>query len=165
MNPAQPAFGPEENGEPGANPDGAASHSGTAQPAGPRPLGIKIVSVIVVAEALTLFGAAALYGYQLAIGAPVASFAGAVFTLILLLGLSAWLFATGLFLFRGYRWTRAAALVAQLFVLTIGVPTLTGGLVLPGLAMVLPAVAAIVFLFDKRVISFASRAGGSAPVL
>ncbi|UVJ41631.1 hypothetical protein NVV90_13845 [Arthrobacter sp. CJ23] len=126
---------------------------------------MKIVSLVVVAEALTLLGAAAVYGYQLAIGAPVASFAGAVFTLVLLLGFSAWLFATGLFLFRGYRWTRAAALVAQLFVLTIGVPTLTGGLVLPGLAMVLPALAGIVFLFDKKVIAFASRTGGSAPVL
>ncbi|WP_242701509.1 hypothetical protein [Arthrobacter cavernae] len=128
-------------------------------------MGIIIVSLVVGAEALTLLGAAAVYGYQLAIGAPVTSFAGALFTLALLLGLSAWLFATGLFLFRGYRWTRAAALVAQLFVLTIGVPTLAEGVVLPGLVMVLPAVAAILFLFGKRVISFASRTGGSAPVL
>ncbi|WP_423184904.1 hypothetical protein [Arthrobacter sp. NyZ413] len=124
-----------------------------------------VISIVVVLEALALLIAAGLYGYQLVSGAPVSSFWGAVFTLGLLLLFSAWLFAVGHFLFRGYRWTRAAALVAQLFVLTIGFPTLTGGLTLAGLAMVLPALAAIVLLFDKRVIAFASRTGGSTPAL
>lgn len=127
-----------------------------------RPGGIVVISVVVLLEAFALLAAAGLYAFQLASGAPVASFWGAVFTMGLLLAFSAWLFAVGHFLFRGYRWTRAAALVAQLFVLTIGIPTITGGLLLPGLAMVLPAVASIVFLFDKKVIAFASRAGGSS---
>jgi hypothetical protein len=83
----------------------------------------------------------------------------------LLLAFAAWLFAVGHFLFRGYRWTRAAALVAQLFVLTIGFPTMTSGLVLPGLAMILPALAAIVFLFQKNVIAYASRVGGTQGAL
>jgi hypothetical protein len=69
------------------------------------------------------------------------------------------------FLDRGYRWTRAAALVAQLFVLTIGFPTLSGGLVVAGLAMLLPAVAAIVLLFHSKVISYASRTGSAPPAL
>jgi hypothetical protein len=120
---------------------------------------------VVVLEALALLTAGALYIYELVIGAPVASFWGAVFTLGLLLAFSALLFAVGHFLFRGYRWTRAPALVAQLFALTIGFPTMTGGLVLAGLAMVVPALAGIVFLFDKRVIAFASRAGGSRAAL
>jgi hypothetical protein len=118
-----------------------------------------------VLEALALLAAAAWYGFELLTGAPVLTFWGAVFTLVLLLAFSTWLFAVGHFLFRGYRWTRAAALVAQLFVLTIGFPTMTGGLVFQGLAMILPALAAIIFLFQKDVISYASRTGGSGDVL
>jgi hypothetical protein len=130
-----------------------------------RPRGILIISVVVVLEALALLAAAAWYGFELLTGAPVLTFWGAVFTLVLLLAFSTWLFAVGHFLFRGYRWTRAAALVAQLFVLTIGFPTMTGGLVFQGLAMILPALAAIIFLFQKDVISYASRTGGSGDVL
>lgn len=130
-----------------------------------RPRGILIISVVVVLEALALLAAAAWYGFELLTGAPALTFWGAVFTLVLLLAFSTWLFAVGHFLFRGYRWTRAAALVAQLFVLTIGFPTMTGGLVFQGLAMILPALAAIIFLFQKDVISYASRTGGSGDVL
>jgi hypothetical protein len=132
---------------------------------GPRPAGIIVISIVVVLEALALLTAGVLYIYELMTGAPVASFWGAVFTLGLLLAFSALLFAVGHFLFRGYRWTRAPALVAQLFTLTIGFPTMTAGLVFAGLAMVVPALAAIVLLFDKRVVAFASRAGGSRGAL
>ncbi len=124
-----------------------------------------MISLIVAAEGLALLSAAAWYAVQLLSGAPVASLWGAIFTLALLLAAASWLLAVGHFLFRGYRWTRSAALVAQLFVLTIGVPTITGGYAVAGLAMVIPAVASIVLLFDKRVIAFASRAGGSPPAL
>ncbi|GAA1782407.1 hypothetical protein GCM10009712_32120 [Pseudarthrobacter sulfonivorans] len=130
-----------------------------------RPRGILVIALIVAAEATALLVAAGWYGYELVTGAPVLSFWGAVFTLGLLLAFSAWLYSVGHFLFRGRRWTRAAALVAQLFVLTIGFPTLTAGVVPAGLAMVLPALAAIVLLFDKRVISYASQTGGLPPAL
>lgn len=130
-----------------------------------RPPGILIIAVIVAVEATALLAAAGWYGSQLLTGAPVLSFWGAVFTLGLLLAFSAWLYAVATFLFRGYRWPRAGALVAQLFTLTIGFPTMSGGYPLAGLAMVVPAVVAIVLLFDKRVISFTSRAGGSPPAL
>jgi hypothetical protein len=130
-----------------------------------RPRGILVIALIVAAEATALLAAAGWYGFELVTGAPVLSFWGAVFTLGLLLAFSAWLYSVGHFLFRGRRWTRAAALVAQLFVLTIGFPTLTAGVVLAGLAMVLPALTALVLLFDKRVISYASRTGGLPPAL
>ncbi|MGO4234860.1 hypothetical protein AB4Y79_02105 [Pseudarthrobacter sp. YAF2] len=123
------------------------------------------MALIAGAEAIALLVAAAWYGYELFTGSPVLSFWGAVFTLGLLLAFSAWLFAVSVFLYRGYRWTRAAALVAQLFVLAIGVPTLTSGLVLAGLAMVVPAGIAIVLLFSNKVISHASRTGSPPPAL
>lgn len=130
-----------------------------------RPRAVAVVALVVAAEATALLLAAGWYGYQLAAGSPVLSFWGAVFTLVLLLAFSAWLYAVGVFLYRGYRWTRAAALVAQLFVLTIGFPTLSGGLVVLGLAMLLPAITAIVLLFHNKVISYASRTGGATPAL
>lgn len=130
-----------------------------------RPAGITVIAIVAALEATALLVAAGWYGFQLLTGAPVVSFWGAVFTLGLLLAFSTWLFAVGHFLFRGYRWPRAGALVAQLFVLTIGFPTLTGGYPVAGLAMLLPAGIAIVLLFDKRVIAFASRAGGQPPAL
>lgn len=137
-----------------------------ADPSPPtRPRGIVVIALIVAAEATALLVAAAWYGYELLTGAPVLSFWGAVFTLGLLLAFSAWLYSVGHFLFRGRRWTRAAALVAQLFVLTIGFPTLTGGVVWAGIAMLVPALTAIVLLFDRRVISYASRTGGLPPAL
>lgn len=134
-------------------------------PVPPRPPGILVIALIVAAEATALLAAAAWYGYELLSGAPVMSFWGAVFTLGLLFAFSAWLYAVGHFLFRGRRWTKAAALVAQLFVLTIGVPTLIGGVVWAGLAMLVPALTAIVLLFNKRVIAYASRTGDLPPAL
>lgn len=155
VNPANPVEpqpeGPETNGPTPA--------------AAPRPTGISVISIITALEAAALLVAAGWYGFQLLTGAPVLSFWGAIFTLGLLLAFSAWLFAVSLFLFRGYRWPRAGALVAQLFMLTIGFPTLTGGYPLAGLAMLLPAALAIILLFDKRVIAFASRPGGSSRAL
>lgn len=130
-----------------------------------RPRGIVVIALIVAAEATALLSAAAWYAYQLLTGAPVLSFWGAVFTLGLLLASAAWLYAVAHFIFRGRRWTRAAALVAQLFVLAIGFPTLTGGVVWAGLAMLVPALTALVFLFDKGVIRYASRAGDLPPAL
>ena len=156
--PSEPAD--KRDADPAGTPAGGA---GTGAPA--RPAGILVIAVIVALEATALLVAAIWYGSQLVTGAPVLSFWGAVFTLGLLLAFSAWLAAVATFLFRGYRWPRAGALVAQLFTLTIGFPTLTGGYPLAGLAMVVPAVLAIVLLFDKRVIAFASRAGGAPPAL
>ncbi|KIC68429.1 hypothetical protein AB0284_01195 [Pseudarthrobacter phenanthrenivorans] len=158
---------------PPAEPAGSASspdgHDGMTPPGGHLPGTVpgaaKVVAIVAAAEATALLAAAGWYAYELLSGSPVLSFWGAVFTLGLLLAFSAWLFAVAVFLYRGYRWTRAAALVAQLFVLTIGVPALTSGLVLPGLAMLVPAIVAIVLLFSTPVITHASRTGSAPPAL
>ncbi|QCB96943.1 hypothetical protein E5206_08400 [Arthrobacter sp. PAMC25564] len=165
VNPSDPAD--NSPGAPAGVPEGgSAAESGGVPAAGAaRPAGVLIVSIVVALEATALLAAAGWYGVQLLTAAPVLSFWGAVFTLGLLLAFSTWLFAVARFLFRGYRWPRAGALVAQIFALTIGFPTLTGGYPLAGLAMLVPAAAAIVLLFDKGVIAFASRAGGAPPAL
>ena len=169
MNPEDPSEdprgNPRENSSQRAGQDPLPGADGG--PAGPavRPRAVVVIAVVVAIEAAALLLAAAWYGSQLLSGAPVASFWGAVFTLGLLLAFSVWLFAVARFLLRGFRWPRAGALVTQLFVLTIGFPTLTGGYPLAGLAMLVPAVLTIVLLFDKRVIAFASRAAGAPPAL
>lgn len=168
MNPSDPAEIPPGNpgGGPAGTPGPGEARADRAGAKGTvRPVGILVVAIVVALEATALFVAALWYGTQLLTGAPVLSFWGAVFTLGLLLAFCVWLFAVARFLMRGFRWPRAGALVAQLFVLTIGFPTLTGGYPFAGLAMVIPAAAAIVLLFDKRVIAFASRAGGAPPAL
>ena len=144
---------------PGAN-DGDAASSIQR-----RPVGIAILSGIVAAEATALLVAAASFVIQLVSRAPTGSFWSAVFLLVLLLAFSAWLYAMAYFLFRAFRWPRAGAFLAQLFVLTLGFPALTGGLTFIGLLMLIPAATAIVLLFDKRVVRFASRSGGGPPAL
>lgn len=146
------------------DPSGGAGRAAAGRP-GPVPAAATVVAVVAGAEATALVAAAGWYAYELLSGSPVLSFWGAVFTLGLLLAFSAWLCAVAVFLYRGYRWTRAAALVAQLFILTIGVPAITSGLVLAGLAMVVPAAIAIVLLFSNKVINHASRTGSAPPAL
>ena len=158
--PSNPSPEPEDDGASGRENGRQSSSSPVVRP---RP--VTVLSALVGAEAAALLAAAAWYGFQLVTGAPVLSFWGAVFTLALLLAFASWLFAVAVFLYRGFRWPRAGALVAQLFVLTIGFPTLTGGYPVAGLAMLVPAAVGIVLLFDKRVIQFASRAAGSPPAL
>jgi hypothetical protein len=129
-----------------------------------RPAAATVVSLIVFAEALALLALAAWYGYELLTSTP-ASFWGAVFTLGLLVVFSGWLFAVGHFLFRGFRWPRAAALVTQLFVLTVGVPAVTGGFFVIGLVMVLPAALVLILLFNRKVIAYGSKTVGGPPAL
>lgn len=164
---SRPPLGPAEDPSgPDADPHRPTNQGAAAdEPRLKRPPSIVALCGIVAAEAAGLFVAAAWFVIQLVSGAPVTSVWGAVFILVLLVASSGWLSAAATFLYRGFRWPRAGALVAQLFVLTIGFPTLTGGYTLYGLAMLVPALAAIVLLFDKSVIRFASRAGAAPPVL
>ncbi|EMY35679.1 hypothetical protein D477_003253 [Arthrobacter crystallopoietes BAB-32] len=115
---------------------------------------------MLVLEALALLGAAAWFVYGLMTQTPT-SLGGAVFQLVLMVLLAGWLLAVGHFFFRGYRWTKAAALVWQLFVLVIAFPTLTGGLVLPGLLLLLPAAAVVLLIFTRPVTAYVTK--GSAP--
>lgn len=121
-----------------------------------RPIGAVIIALVLVLEALALLAAAAFYIHGLITSTP-ASFGGAIFMLALLLLLAGWLLAVGHFLFRGYRWTRAAALVWQLFMFVLGFPALTSGYLIYGLALVIPPAVALLLLFDKRVIAYVSK--------
>ncbi|GLB66903.1 hypothetical protein [Arthrobacter mangrovi] len=127
---------------------------------GTRPVAVVVISLVLVLEALALLGAAAWFVYGLMTQTPL-SMGGAIFQLVLLLLLSGWLLAAAHFFFRGYRWTRAAALVWQLFVIVIAFPTFTSGLVLPGLLLLLPAAVVLLLIFTRPVTDYLTK--GSAP--
>ena len=107
-------------------------------------------------EALGLLAVAGWYVYNL-FTATAASLGGAVFSLILVLAVAVWLLVVGHFFFRGMRWTRAAALVWQLFMVAVAVPTLQGGLVLVGLLLLVPPAVVLLLLFTKPVMAWTSR--------
>ncbi|MCC9203599.1 hypothetical protein [Arthrobacter sp. zg-Y769] len=114
------------------------------------------IAAVLVLEALCLLGFAAWYGYQLVTSTPL-SMGGAIFTLVFAVALAVWLLAVGHFFFRGYRWTRSAALVWQLFIVILAVPTLQAGLVPAGLGLLLPAAAVLLLLFTKPVLAHTTR--------
>ena len=124
-----------------------------------RPGAVALISAVLVFEALALLGVAGWYVYNL-INSTATSLGGAVFSLFLIVLVAVWLLVVGHFFFRGMRWTRAAALVWQLFMIVIAVPTLQGGVVLVGLVLLLPAAAVILLLFSKPVIAWTSLTSG-----
>lgn len=123
--------------------------------AAPRPPAVLLISVVLVLEALALLAVAGWYVYNL-MTSTAASLGGAVFSLFLIVAVAVWLLIVGHFFFRGMRWTRAAALVWQLFMIVIAVPTLQGGLLAVGLGLLIPAAVVLLLLFTKPVLGWTS---------
>ncbi|WP_216607036.1 hypothetical protein [Arthrobacter sp. 260] len=129
-----------------------------------RPGGVTIIAVVLVLEALGLLAAAGWYLYGLLTSTPT-SLGGAIFTMVFLVVMALWLLVVSYHLARGYRWTRSAALVFQLFVIVIAVPTLSAGIIPVGLALLVPAAAVLLLLFTRPVLAYISRTGDNAKVL
>ena len=123
-----------------------------------------VAAVIVGLEAVVLLIVGIILGISLVTSAP-ASLASGIFLLVLVLGFGAGLAAVAVNLFRGYRWTRSAAFVWQLLMLTIAVPTLLAGQTLTGLLLILPPLVVAVLLFTPKVVTYTLRTGGEPPVL
>jgi hypothetical protein len=125
---------------------------------------VAIAAVIVGLEAVVLLIVGIILGISLITSAP-ASLASGIFLLVLLLAFGAGLAAVALNLYRGYRWTRSAAFVWQLLMLTIAVPTLLAGQTLTGLLLIVPPLVVAVLLFTPKVVAYTLRTGGEPPVL
>lgn len=123
-----------------------------------------IIAVILLCEAAALLAVAGWFAFGLLTSTPT-SLGGAVFMLVLLLLLAGWLLVVGHFFFRGYRWTRSAALVFQLFVIVVAIPTLTGGVIWVGLLLLVPAVVVVHQLFTRPVVAYTSRTSDGTPML
>ncbi len=103
-------------------------------------------------------------GINLVATKPV-SMASGIFLLVLVLAFGAGLCAVAANLYRGFRWTRSAAFVWQLLMLTIAVPALLAGQLVTGLLLIIPPLAVAVLLFTPKVVGFTLRTGGEPPVL
>ncbi len=129
-----------------------------------RPGGVVIAAVLLGLEGLAVLAAGVWYVIGLLTSVPQ-SLGGSIFMLVLLLGLGAGLCTVAVNLYRGYRWTRSAAFVWQLLMLTIAVPTLLSGLALPGLLLLIPPLVVLVLLFTPKIVTFTLRVGGGPPAL
>ncbi|MFD1847982.1 hypothetical protein [Arthrobacter flavus] len=144
---------------------GAIGEATPEPPSSPaRPAGAILIAAILLLEALGLFTAAGWYLYGLLTSTPT-SLGGAVFTMVFLVVLAIWLLFVSYHLLRGYRWTRSAALVFQLFMIVIAVPTLSAGVVMVGVALLLPAAAVVLLLFTKPVLAHTTRTADNPKVL
>lgn len=125
-----------------------------------RPVSVKVIAVILLAQSLLLAVLAVLSVIDLFVNAPV-SFAGAIFLTILLVVFSGWLATLAHFLFRAYRWTRNPSLVIQLFAIILAFPAFQEGLPFVGLAVLTPAVIVIILLFTRDSLAYLTRTGDS----
>ncbi|WP_323958921.1 hypothetical protein [Arthrobacter sp. JZ12] len=123
-----------------------------------------IIAAILVCEAAALLAVAGWFLLGLITSTPM-SLGGAIFMLVLLVLLAGWLLAVGHFFFRGYRWTRSAALVFQFFVAVIAIPALTAGVIWLGLLLLVPAVIMVHQLFTRPVVAYTSRTSDGTPML
>lgn len=123
------------------------------------PAAVIVICAVLVLEAAALLALSGWFVYNLFTTAAT-SLGGAVFTAVVLAAAGVWLLILGHFLYRGFRWTRAGALVFQLFAIVLAVPTLQGGVVLIGLLLLLPAVVVLLLLFTRPVLDHTSRISG-----
>lgn len=129
-----------------------------------RPLGVYVISFVVGLQALALAAA----GIWFTVGSFLLtphSVASTVFMIVLLFAFAAGLAAVSVNAFKGLRWTRSAAFVWQLLMVAVAVPALLGGPVPLGLALVIPAVATIFFLFTPKVVEFSLLSNEDQSVL
>ena len=129
-----------------------------------RPVGVYVITVVLGLEALGLAAAGVWFTIGVFTQTPH-SMASAIFLIVLIFALAAALAAVTLNAFKGFRWTRSAAFVWQLLMVAIAMPALLSGATFTGLALLLPALAAIYYLFTPTVVAFSLRAGGEHPVL
>src|SRR6185312_11049032 len=120
-----------------------------------RPRSIVVVSVLLLLEALATLGAAAWYSTSLVADGPV-SLGGRIFMLVLIIAASVWQANVAIQVFKGHAWTRAAAIVWQVFQVIFAVSFLgAGGWALAlGIGLLVPAALIIVLTFDPRATAF-----------
>jgi hypothetical protein len=129
-----------------------------------RPATVLVAAAVLALESLAVLAVALWYISELLTVTPV-SLGGAIFMIVLLVGVAAGLGAVAVNLYRGFRWTRAAAFVWQLLMLAIAVPILLSGQPLPGLALLQPALLVAVLLFTPKLVFFTLRTRSGPPVL
>lgn len=128
-----------------------------------RPASIVAVFSLLLLEATATLGTAVWYATSLGAEGPL-SLGGRIFMLALIVGAAAWQSNVAVQVYKGHAWTRAAALVWQVFQVIFAVSFLgTGGWALVlGTSLLIPAAAILLLIFDPRATGyFGDRGSGS----
>lgn len=135
--------------------NGPSGAEGAAATVPVRPLSIVVVVILLLVEALAALGAAGWYATLLGTEGPL-SLGGRIFMLVLILGAAAWQANVAVQVYKGHAWTRAAALVWQVFQVIFAVSFLGAGgwTTVLGTALLVPAAAIILLTFDPRATTF-----------
>ncbi|WP_417220576.1 hypothetical protein [Arthrobacter sp.] len=124
-------------------------------PSPTRPVSILVVFGLLLLEAAAALGAAAWYATSLPAAGPV-PLGGRLFMLALIVGAAAWQANLAFQVYRGHAWTRAAAVVWQVFQIIFAVSFLgAGGWALAlGAALLVPAAAILLLTFDPKATAY-----------
>ncbi|WGW10837.1 hypothetical protein LWF01_12010 [Saxibacter everestensis] len=129
-----------------------------------RPFLLVIIVAIVALEAGAMLGAAGWLMYSL-VTAPTTSVSSAIALFVLVLVLGVGLLFVARALWQGLRWPRAAAIVWQLLVASVAIPTMTGGQPGLGIALLIPGIVVVAGLFVPSVAAATRGTLGSRKVL
>ena len=105
------------------------------------------LACVLLLQALGVLWAAV--GAVLAIGAGALSVGAQVFLAVLFLAAALWIGATGVFLWVGRAWTRAAVVVIELFAVILSVSFFSAGNVATGLLFLVPAAFVLLLTFTR----------------
>ncbi|GAA1341822.1 hypothetical protein [Arthrobacter roseus] len=120
------------------------------------PAGVRVVSGLILVETAMLIVVG--IWYAVSMFRSESYHAGvAFFSLALIVLAIGWLLAVSIFLYRGYRWTRSAALVWQLFLIVLAFPLFNGEQWFLALCVVAPAATILLLLFSQPVVDFMGR--------
>ncbi|WMY77713.1 hypothetical protein [Citricoccus sp. I39-566] len=114
-----------------------------------RPPAVMALTGVLLLQALAVLGTAV--GSVLAIGTGALGVGAQIFLAVLFVLAGVWIGATGLGLWIGRPWTRAAVVVIELFAVILSINFFTGGSPATGLAFLLPAAAALLLMFTRQV--------------
>lgn len=128
-----------------------------------RPISVLVISALLVLEGMAVLLYALTYALQL--GRPeVLGLSARIFMLVLVAAAGAWQLLVAHHFFRARAWTRAAALVWQVFQIILAIPYFQSGDALVAWLWLLPAAIIIVLLFDPRTTAFLGDRPKSDPL-
>jgi hypothetical protein len=130
----------------------------TSAGAKPRPLGLYVIAVILLAQAALLAVAFVWLVMEALSGTESTTGAGAVLAIIALLAV-VWLGASAVGLLRMAPWTRGSILAIEVFHAAIAIALFQGLFANPALgwALLAPALVAAILLFTKPVVAVTTR--------
>lgn len=124
----------------------------SSRSATPRPMSVLFISALLVIEGLAVLAYAFTYALQLGEAGPL-GMGARIFMLVLIIVGGVWQLLVAHHFFRARAWTRAAALMWQIFQIILAIPYFQTDPAMAWLWLV-PAALIVVLLFDPRTTAF-----------